>query len=51
MSATLGALPVALFVWPSKAVVARPVAKAKIYVHAKPTAALREHHMGLQTGP
>jgi hypothetical protein len=41
MSATLGALPVALFVWPSKAVVARPVAKAKIYVHAKPTAALR----------
>jgi hypothetical protein len=41
MSATLGALPGALFVWPSKAVVARPVAKAKIYVHAKPTAALR----------
>lgn len=41
MSATLGALPVALFAWPSKAVVARPVAKAKIYAHAKPTAALR----------
>jgi hypothetical protein len=33
--------PVALFAWPSKAAVARPVAKAKIYVHAKPTAALR----------
>ncbi|EKD97127.1 MAG: hypothetical protein ACD_23C01056G0001, partial [uncultured bacterium] len=33
--------PVALFAWPSKAVVARPVAKAKIYAHAKPTAALR----------
>ncbi len=31
----------ALFAWPSKAVVARPVAKAKIYAHAKPTAALR----------
>jgi hypothetical protein len=30
-----------LFAWPSKAVVARPVAKAKIYAHAKPTAALR----------
>ena len=41
MSATLGELPVALFAWPSKAVVARPVAKAKIYAHAKPTAALR----------
>ena len=41
MSATLDALPVALFAWPSKAVVARPVAKAKIYAHAKPTAALR----------
>lgn len=33
--------PVALFAWPSKAVVARPVAKAKIYAHAKPAAALR----------
>lgn len=33
--------PVALFAWPPKAVVARPVAKAKIYAHAKPTAALR----------
>ena len=32
---------VALFAWPSKAVVARPVAKAKIYAHAKPSAALR----------
>lgn len=31
----------ALFAWPSKAAVARPVAKAKIYAHAKPTAALR----------
>lgn len=41
MSATLDALPVALFAWPSKALVARPVAKAKIYAHAKPTAALR----------
>lgn len=41
MSATLDTLPVALFAWPSKAVVARPVAKAKIYAHAKPTAALR----------
>ena len=41
MSATFGTLPVALFAWPSKAVVARPVAKAKIYAHAKPTAALR----------
>lgn len=45
MSATLDAPPVtssvALFSWPSKAVVARPVAKAKIYSHAKPTAALR----------
>ena len=45
MSATLDAPPVtssvALFAWPSKAVVARPVAKAKIYAHAKPTAALR----------
>lgn len=41
MSATLDALPVALFAWPSKALVARPVAKAKIYAHAKPTATLR----------
>lgn len=41
MSATLDALPVALFTWPTKAVVARPVSKAKIYAHAKPTAALR----------
>lgn len=41
MSATFGTLPVALFAWPSKAVVARPVAKAKIYAHAKPTDALR----------
>lgn len=31
----------ALFVWPPKAVVNRSVAKAKIYAHAKPTAALR----------
>lgn len=35
------ASPVASFAWPSKAAVARPVAKAKIYAHAKPTAALR----------
>lgn len=35
------ASPVALFTWPSQAAVARPVAKAKIYAHAKPTAALR----------
>ena len=45
MSATLDTPPVtssvALFAWPSKAVVARPVAKAKIYAHAKPIAALR----------
>ena len=45
MRATLGApqvtSSVALFAWPSKALVARPVAKAKIYAHAKPTAALR----------
>jgi hypothetical protein len=33
--------PLALFAWPSQAAVARPVAKAKIYAHAKPTAALR----------
>lgn len=31
----------ALFAWPAKAAVSRPVAKAKIYAHAKPTAALR----------
>jgi len=30
-----------LFAWPSQAAVARPVAKAKIYAHAKPNAALR----------
>jgi hypothetical protein len=45
MSATLGTPPirssVALFAWPFKAEVARPVAKAKIYAHAKPSAALR----------
>lgn len=41
MSATLNTLPVALVAWPTKSVVARPVAKAKIYAHAKPTAALR----------
>lgn len=45
MSATLDTPPVtssvALFAWPSQAAVARPVAKAKIYAHAKPTAALR----------
>ncbi len=33
--------PVALFAWPSQAAVARPVSKAKIYAHAKPTASLR----------
>ena len=31
----------ALFDWPSQAAVGRPVAKSKIYAHAKPTAALR----------
>jgi Domain of unknown function (DUF4391) len=31
----------ALFAWPSKAAVGRPVAKSKIYAHAKPPAALR----------
>ena len=31
----------ALFTWPSQAAVGRPVAKSKIYAHAKPTAALR----------
>ena len=34
-------VPQALFAWPPQAAVARPVAKAKIYAHAKPTAALR----------
>lgn len=34
-------MPCALFAWPSQAAVARPVAKVKIYAHAKPTAALR----------
>ena len=33
--------PVALFAWPPQSAVARPVAKAKIYAHAKPTAAVR----------
>ena len=41
MSGALGTLPVALFAWPSQAGVARTVAKAKIYAHAKPSAALR----------
>lgn len=41
MSANFVASSVALFTWPSQAAVARPVAKAKIYAHAKPTAALR----------
>ena len=31
----------ALFVWPAKAAVSRTVAKAKIYAHANPSAALR----------
>lgn len=31
----------ALFAWPAKAAVSRPVAKAKIYAHARPSAALR----------
>jgi len=31
-----------LFAWPPKAAVNRPVAKAKIYAHTKPTAALRD---------
>jgi hypothetical protein len=31
----------ALFNWPPQSAVARPIAKAKIYAHAKPTAALR----------
>jgi hypothetical protein len=36
-----GASASALFAWPSQAAVARPVAKTKIYAHAKPSAALR----------
>jgi len=31
----------ALFAWPPQAAVGRPVAKSKIYAHAKPTAAVR----------
>ena len=38
---TTQAPPQALFTWPSQAAVGRPVAKSKIYAHAKPTAALR----------
>jgi D-alanyl-D-alanine carboxypeptidase len=34
-------MPRALFAWPAQATVARPVAKTKIYAHAKPAAALR----------
>jgi hypothetical protein len=41
MTATLEPAPLALFSWPSQAAVARPVAKAKIYAHAKPSSALR----------
>jgi hypothetical protein len=41
MTATLEPLPVALFAWPRQAKVDRPVAKTKIYAHAKPSAALR----------
>lgn len=33
--------PSALFAWPLQTAVSRPVAKAKIYAHAKPSAALR----------
>ena len=33
--------PRALFAWPPQAAVGRPVAKSKIYAHAKPTSALR----------
>ena len=33
--------PGAMFAWPPQSKVGRPVAKAKIYAHAKPTAALR----------
>ena len=50
MIATLDATPVttsvALFAWPSKAAVARPLAKAKLYAHAKPSAALRALFVG-----
>ncbi|WP_048439841.1 DUF4391 domain-containing protein [Caenimonas sp. SL110] len=35
------AIACALFAWPAKAAVSRPVSKAKIYAHGKPTAALR----------
>lgn len=38
---TTQAPPQALFAWPSQAAVGRPVAKSKIYAHAKPAAALR----------
>lgn len=38
---TTQAPPQALFAWPLQAAVGRPVAKSKIYAHAKPTAALR----------
>ena len=41
MTATLDTQPVALFAWPRQAKVDRPVAKTKIYAHAKPSAALR----------
>jgi Domain of unknown function (DUF4391) len=37
----MSASPVVLFAWPSQSAVSRLVAKAKIYAHAKPTAALR----------
>jgi Domain of unknown function (DUF4391) len=36
----------ALFTWPLQTSVARPVAKAKIYAHAKPSAALRALFVG-----
>ena len=38
---TTQAAPQALFAWLAQAAVGRPVAKSKIYAHAKPTAALR----------
>lgn len=38
---TVQATPRALFAWPPQAAVGRPIAKSKIYAHAKPTAALR----------
>ena len=41
MTASLDQAPIALFSWPSQAAVSRPVAKAKIYAHAKPSTALR----------